>query len=432
MAQLKKYPIRHMHRTGHPGEDTMKTRILLSVVFGLLICSVPSMARGDKIITLIADGVNTSDGTTYRTIIDLMNLGPFDAVKGVDAKITFYQQNGQPWQIATDRGTASQFQINLGPFETTRMQTSGVSPLAVGYAVIHNSSADIFVPNFAEDFEVSPSVFYKILKGGSVIQTVSVPVGQRTLHWQFPFESDPSQKLQAGMAILNLAGETNEITLKVYRASGPNYGTPDAKTTRTLSANSQISLFVDELFPSLGTFRGSLEAFSQKPAAILSLLQTKTPTGDVQYATLAPAYIDSLRRNSIMYLPQGSPIDLDLPVVDYFADITDTTGQDALPWDIIYEPTTGTSRHFKLVSGAQATTLGILTDSQFDAVTVDSLQTKVFSTNNIDLSAGSPNLAFGFTVAVKTGLGQYAKFRLVGTTTGTSTTDLILEAYVFK
>jgi hypothetical protein len=62
---------------------------------------------------------------------------------------------------------------------------------------------------------------------------------------------------------------------------------------------------------------------ADKPVAIVALLQTPSTPPNKQYATLTPAYIDSLRRNTAMYLREGLPLDADIPVSDYFGNDQD-------------------------------------------------------------------------------------------------------------
>jgi hypothetical protein len=174
---------------------------------------------------------------------------------------------------------------------------------------------------------------------------------------------------------------------------------------------------------------------SQYPVAFLSLLQTPTPGSDVQYATLVLTYLDSLRHNTLMYLPQGYSLDADLPAVDYFHDETwpiDTYYE--TPWDLLFETVSQTGRQLMPVYGATVSVIGNRNAGDFDNISFEDLSSRTYTSDSIDLSDGSGNLVSGFTFAIKTGLGHYVKVRVQGVIYYTNSTykDLTLKVYVFK
>jgi hypothetical protein len=380
------------------------------------------------VIPQVANGTG-GDGTVFRTKLDITNLGPDPSTRITKVKVLFFRQNGNSWTVPTNLGTNSEITLDLGAFQTIRIETTGAGDLTAGYAIVRNLETGF--STFAEDYEVSITAYYEILKGTSVIDTVSVPVGQPTLAFVFPAETELSRDLVTGFAIVNLSNSSNSVTLSLWRATQPtSSNAADAGSqTIVLAANEQRARFLNDasLFPNVSSFRGMVLGTSERPVAILALLQTPTPTG-VQYATLAPSYADALRRNTAMYLRQGMPLDADLPVSDYFGNKDDTA-----PWDILYETVGTASRRLAPRSGAAFSVIGLRTDKQFDEeVTISFLQGLTYTTSTIDLSDGSANLQSGFAFAVRTALGRYVKIRVFEVITRGTEKDLALEIYVYK
>lgn len=366
-----------------------------------LISVLPAFAHGDSVVPQVADGAGV-----IRTKFDFTNLSPVERISKV--KILFFRQDGSAWSVATNQGTASEFTLSLGRFQTLRIETLGTtSPTISGYAIIRNSEITTI---YDEDFEVATTVYYEVLSGSNVVDTVSVPMGQPALSFVFPVEIDSSKNLFTGFAIVNLAGSSNNVQLKLWKASTPSSSdaTDDGTVNFTLNANEQRARYLNEseFFPTKTSFKGMLLGFSAKPVAILGLLQTSTPGGP-QYATLVPAYEDTLRKDTYMHLRQEFPLDGDIPISDYF-----NNADDRFPWDLLYESQSNTSRRLVPQNGALFSAMSTLTETQFDDVTLEQLKARTYSTSNIDLSDGSTNLVRGFAFAIKTALGRYVKIRI--------------------
>jgi hypothetical protein len=393
-----------------------------------MAAALPVLARGDKVIPQVPDGIG-GDGTVWKTKFDITNLGPTPETRITNVRVLFFHQNGTPWTVATNLGNVSEITLDLGAFQTIRIETRGTtSTLTSGYAIVRNLEP---TTQFSEDHEVALTVFYEISRGSSVIDTVSVEVGQPTMAWVFPVETDVARNLLTGFAAVNLADAANTLTLSLYTATTPTSGNATLRQERqiTLNANEQRSRFLVDasLFPDVTPFKGMLLGRSEKPVSILALLQTAIP-GGVQYATMVPAYADALRRNTAMYLRQGFPLDADIPVSDYVGNPNDT-----LPWDLLYETQGTTSRRLLPRSGAAFSVIGTRTADQFDdEVTISFLRGLTYGTNPIDLSEGSANLASGFAFAIRTALGQYVKVRIAEVINRGNERDLALEMYVYR
>jgi hypothetical protein len=408
-------------------------RWIPATLLAIIACgAIPAYAHGDRIITHLVDGIG-SDGTGYRTKIDIVNLGPYkqdDSLDLKNTKIYFYQENGLPWTLSTNLGTGSQFPINLHSAATIRVETSAKGSFASGYAVIRSMEQTTAYP---EDYDIGVTAYYEVYKTGKVVDAVSIPLGQPTVSWIFPVENKLGENLLTGLAVLNLAGVPNTLRLQLVGENGKDQGAAvEVPLDAVAGANSHLkrAFFLYELFPGTDTFKGSVYCSATGPVSILALLQSQIifQGGNMlQYSTLVPSYLDALRRNTFMYLRQGFPLDADIPVVDYMNNTGDKT-----PWDLLYEASP--TRRLTVQSGASFAPIGVKDDSYFDqTMTLEFL--RGLSYNQDPINVGSVVLGYAF--AVKTGLGHYAKIRItdkiqVNFQDGTSAQDLAFEIYVFK
>ncbi len=419
-----------------------KTVCRFAVWFLLLpfIQAIPAVAQGDSVMAQVADGTG-ADGTQFITKFRITHLTPDTGTEIKKLKVLFFLQNGSPWTIATNLGTDSSFPLDLGSYQTFSLDTLGTAATQTsGYAIVRNTDITTL---WAEDFQVAITAFYEVRKNGVVIDEISVPVSQPTLSFVLPVELDTPTNLMTGFAIVNLSSASNAVKMSLFQTSTPATGpAPSGPTTTiTLNPNEQRAAFLPSFFPQLTSFKGTLVAQSAQPVAIVALLQTPTYDG-VRYATLVPAYIDALRRNTYVFLRQDYSLDVDRFVVDYWwprTAIDSTTEPDIyLPWDLVLETVSNTSRRLTARSGAQFAVIGVKTSDQFDTdLTVEYLQGLSYNTNPIDMSDTSSNLQAGFAFAVKTGLGRYAKLRIGSVISrtddqGNAYKDLALEVFLYK
>ncbi len=406
-----------------------KIRFFPWVAVSLMVAlAAPALAHGDRVIPQVADGINGD--TIFRTKFDITNLDVSNTLSKVT--LLFFQQNGSPWTVATNQGTGSQIPLNLGPRQTLRIETLGTSSLKSGYAIVRDLETTTVYP---DDYDVGITVYFEIARGGAVIDTISVPAGQPTSYWTFPVQTEITQELVTGFAIVNLADSPVSVKLDLYQAGATPSSSASFYATYTLALNAkeQRAVYLNQLFPSLSSFRGSLEAESldastqvSKPVAVVALLQTPTPTG-LQYATMVPTYFDYLVRNSAVLLAQGYSLDADMTLSDYLA-------QDSRPWDVLFQYNSSNSAQRTLVAqnGASLASIGSRDPTAFDAISLSDLRGLTYGLQSIDMSDGSSNLQSNFTFAIKTNLGRYAKVRVSRVITEDSGKSLGLEVYVYR
>lgn len=381
---------------------------------------LPAFGRGEVVIPQVADGAGI-----IRTKLDFHNLGADSPITRV--KLYFYRQNGSPWTLATSQGTASEFQLFLGASQTVRIESlASGSALIAGYAVLRNTEDNTSDSN---ELRVAVSVFYEVLSGPRVVDTVSVPVGQPTMQWAFPVEFDVAKNLFSGIAIVNLGGAGNRVNLKLWSAFSPSSApaTPGGEVDLSLNPGEQRARFLTDpgLFPDKPFFRGVLVGTSEKPVAILALLQTQTQAG-VQYATLEPEYKDSLHTDSYLYLPPALSLDADRPIVR-FINVDDRGSA-----DVLYQFVSSTVGRLIPQNGSAISGLGVKSANEFNNLTLQDLTALGYTDSQIDLSDGSPSLASGYTLAVRTALGRYVKVRIAQIVPSGIGKDLALQVYVYR
>ncbi len=387
----------------------------------LLLWTVgPALARGDKIIPQVADGAGR-----IRTKINISNLSPSAVVTRM--KIYFFQPDSSPWIVATNLGTASEFLLDLGRSQTLRIETLGLSPgLNSGYAIIRDGEGN---STSALDYRIGVSVFYEVLDGARVVDTVSVPAGEPTRRWMFPVEIDAAKGLYSGFAIVNLSDATNRVTFKLWTAFPP--ASADASDGGTvdlvLAPGEQRARFLSqpELFPQYAVYNGILSGTAEKPVAVLGLLQTQAATG-VQYATLAAEHIDSIQKESYCYLPQTSLLDADAIRVPF------STTDDGNAADILFQVISSTVRYIVPQNGSTLAPLGIRTASEVATLTLEDLRGAAYAAAPLDVTDISGNLVPGFSFAVRTSQGRLGKIRVARVVSLGEVKDVVLQVTVYR
>ena len=408
----------------------MKKLLKLMFCLALLSWAVPmGFSRGDKVIPQVVNGPG------WKTNFDLTNISSEVTISNM--WLRFYKNDGTNWSLQTSLGTGYNFQLLLLPKQTLRVETSGIGQLAAGYAVIYDEEPGN--SEYSEDYVLGISAFYVYSENSRAVDTVTVSVPQPTAAAAAPVQINADNGIYSGFAFVNRAGAANKITVTLYRDNGNLYG----EASFTLQAGNQRAEFLHEnLFPGLAgqNFRGMAEITADGPIALLGLLQTRAANGQ-QYATLVPVDRESLRRNTNIVLLQASddtdpfmPLDIDGFTVDYFR-TTDLT--EAYSWDIEYRYNApdSESRYVEAFNNASIASIGFKNNADFDNITLPQLKDLNYQQNGqINLSGSS--LYVGFTFAVHTDIGNYAKLRVVriiDTADGSfQNKDLVLEVCLYK
>ena len=391
-----------------------------ALMLGLLFGSSAALGRGEKIIPQLADGAGA-----IRTKIDINNLSSNVSISKV--KIFFFLQDGTPWMVTTNLGTFTELRLDIGRNQTVRIETLAQSALVTaGYAVIRNTEDNA---TNTHDFQIAVSVFYEILNGANVVDAISVPVEAPTRRWVFPVEINNIAGLYTGFAIVNISDEPNPVNFQLWTAFPTSVAdaSDGGSIDFTLNPNEQQARFLNQqqLFPEIDDFRGVLVGTAEKPVAVLGLLQTSTPSG-IQYSTLAARPTDALHSESTLYLPQAASLDADVPLVPYVT--LDNNGSHDLLFDVV----SANVRNFIAQNGATFSVLGIKTLTELNNLTVEDLKNLPYSPASIGMSDFSGNLVAGFTIAIRTSQGRFAKIRIAKVVTEGPVRDVVLQLYVYR
>jgi hypothetical protein len=424
----------------------MKTLAKL-LFFFVLFPAVARMgfSRGDKVIPQVVNAAG------WTTTFDLTNVSPSQDISNM--VLSFYRNDGSKWSLQLNQvigtssttRTGSDFTLSIKARQTLRLQTSGGTE-GSGYAVLYDN--EIGNSQFSADYVLGISDYYTYSNDSGVVDTVTVSVPQPTAAATIPIQVNHPD-IDSGFAIVNCTNGDNTVTVRLYNSDGTLYKNPVNFTLSPTGTNKeqQRVQFLSErnLFPELATanFKGMAEVTATKPFALLGLLQTTAAVG-AQYSTLVSVDKEALRNNSYVAFLQAPtydntimPLDIDSFTSDYFRTEGNAGGDvDDWSWDIQYmwnSPNT-TSPYFRVVNGAQIVSLGYKNDADFDAISLPTLRGLTYSSSDIDLTGS--NLYLWRTFAVRTDIGNYAKFRIAkiidDSYGGNPLQHMILEVNVFK
>jgi hypothetical protein len=224
------------------GSKTTSLIILLAMLIAMF-CAVPALAQGDRMLAQVGDGTGP-DSTQFMTRLKIANLGPTQSTEITQLKLLFLKQSGDPWLVATNLGTASEFPLDLGAFQTVSIKTAGTAPaLTSGYAIVRNSEGATV---YAEDCQVAITAYYEVRKGGAIIDTISVPVSEPTVSFVVPVENNSKGNLFTALAIVNLTDGTHTVRMQLFRETSPSSApaSDGGSATVTLNPVEQKAVFL--------------------------------------------------------------------------------------------------------------------------------------------------------------------------------------------
>lgn len=228
----------------------MRLRSLLLALF-IVVGSSSALAQSVYRLPQVANGENL-----IRTTFIFVNNGSVSAA----VSLTLTRSNGQPMNLSIPGlpDTAVKA-FNLPAGQTRLFTTDGQGPLAVGAARV-DSSADIGV-----------SAIFTILKSSGGVLT-EAGIGASEPVTSFALAVDTTGPFNTGIAVQNTVVTRNRLTFQLFGANGQ----PGQTATRDLGLTEErqhLAVYVDELFPGLGDFRGRLVVSSEAPVAALTLRQ---------------------------------------------------------------------------------------------------------------------------------------------------------------
>ncbi len=202
-------------------------------------------------------------GGRISTTFVLVNNGTSSA----EVEVTLFGSAGEPFEVTIPGlGTASAFQLSLGPGETQFHQTDGTGGLQVGAARVTSTSI------------IGAAAILTIFDSQDNVVTEAGVGSAETLR-AFGVAVDASGDFNTGVAIHNLSSEDATVTFTLFDEGNAQQGDP---VSRDLPGNGHLAEFVaGELFPAAsaaarglpGGFQGKLVASSTTDVAAVSLRQ---------------------------------------------------------------------------------------------------------------------------------------------------------------
>ena len=208
----------------------------------------------------IADGAQ-GGGINWISCLGLTNTASPGA-PAATGSITFTQDNGSPWSLAlideTSQpvGTGSTISFQLAGAETRFYCTTGVSPVATGFATVTSGPT-----------VTGGAAFLEFADNGNTAAGSAGVLAASPLTQQMIFVARGEQ---TAVAIANHGTSTATITFQLLDKNG---AVVLPSVTRTLAAKNHSALFANQLFPNIpARFFGTLRITSSIPLVATSLI----------------------------------------------------------------------------------------------------------------------------------------------------------------
>ncbi len=228
--------------------------------------SLPVVATGSSRTTLnLAQVANGSfQSGSFRTTFLIFNLSATPSV----VSLSLTSDDGSPFPVTIpDYGTRSTFTFTLQPSGSVFLQTDGSGPLTAGAATI------------VADAPVGASGIFTVFDDHGAFQT-EAGVGDSQVMSASTLPVDIAPGFDTGVAFFNPSVSSTTVKLKLLDVNGALY---DPGTSIDLVRGGHTAKFVSQLFPGVGSFRGSLTVLAPSGVAALTLRQNTTP---LSYTTL--------------------------------------------------------------------------------------------------------------------------------------------------
>jgi hypothetical protein len=239
-----------------------------------------------------------ANGGGLRTSFLIFNISGSPA----NVTLTLTKDNGSAF-VATivGHGTNSSFNFNnLAPGASLFLQTDGAGSVATGAATI------------ASNVPIGSSGVFTVIDSLGRFQT-ETGVGDSPVLTSFTLPVDITGTFDTGVAFFKPGSGGATLTFRLLDAAGAPAG---GTAMRNVSGNGHLGIFVSELFPGIGSFRGSLAVSSSAGVAALTLRQNSAP---LSYTTLPVVLGTSSGKASPGTGPSGKAL---LSVIELGKDVT--------------------------------------------------------------------------------------------------------------
>jgi hypothetical protein len=263
----------------------VRNKIVVVFVLMALLRGGSAFAQEHYYLSQIANG--TSGGSTFRTTFVVFNNTGVD----LKASVTLTGDDGKPLAMTIQGfGTQSSFDVSVPAGGIQILQTDGSGALVSG-------AANVTAPN-----GIGVSAVFGIYDAQGNFVT-EAGVGSSALLSDFVAPVDTTGQFNTGLAMFNPGAGAANVALILRDTDG----SPVSQTTLSLPGSGHVARFVagvDQFFPSLGSFRGTLLVHSSAPVATLVLRQNQEP---LSYTSLPAVPAGSARTTlDLAHIASGS------------------------------------------------------------------------------------------------------------------------------
>jgi hypothetical protein len=226
---------------------------MIVLLFGILAAPVFGAAR-------YAVFPQFASGQGWSSEFYFANQGLTD-VPGI--VLYFYSSNGNPLTVQTSIGSGSSFAFDLYAGYTKAIKIPAAAAYQVGYAIVkYPWTGD----------PIRATEVYRNEQNGAVGAEVGVPQQEQGAHFSFPVEENSSDGIHTALAIVNP---------QEFNPGESITGTIQATATRELGPGQHLPIYVNQIFPDIGDFTGTLSISSPLGVGVLSLRQDREAFGAI-------------------------------------------------------------------------------------------------------------------------------------------------------
>jgi hypothetical protein len=192
-------------------------------------------------------------------------------VPGIE--IAFYDNDGSPVSVDSNLGNDTSYSFSLGAGATQVIRINPESAYVEGYAVITYPS-----PGWAP---VRATLVFRYDDGnGNVTAEAGVPQQEYAYHFSFPVEINSSQSISTAFAIVNPQIYVSADQVMLFNLIGTD-GVIDATARVLLAPGEHFVRYLDQLFPQLDNFAGSMSISSAFGAGVVAFRQDANAFGAI-------------------------------------------------------------------------------------------------------------------------------------------------------
>lgn len=221
-------------------------------------------AQQGAVIFSIFPQIALGDGWTGDLFINNQGTAPANGIQ-----LTFFDGDGFPLAVTTEQGTGSAFFVDLEAGATRTFRLSS-NVLKTGYALLRSPAFN----------SVRAGLNMRLQQGNAVTSTFGVTQQFPRAAYSFPAEVDSSAGVNTGIALALpsfITAAAQQIVVALINQAGDLMDW----TLVPLDSGDHLARFLDELFPGLDNFRGTVSVSCATRFGVLPLRSDSFAFGTV-------------------------------------------------------------------------------------------------------------------------------------------------------